>query len=301
MISKVLLATLLTLSLGSALLAQPIETPDPGKIGLTFLGKATGSGKGELRDNATTFEDVSIRNYSWMLSQHVALGQGRRLSVAVDYDQTEIDAPADAQVPLPNRLQSLGASLRYFHPFTRQWMLSTSVGAGSSVTDTGLLSEGWGARASAVAIYNRDRQLTFMFGAAYNSLSQDLKIVPVFGCDWRPTEKWSVAIGFPRTGVTYKMNKEVALSLAVSGAGGAFYVKDDPKPGVAPLSLSDSKLQYIEARVGFNCDWKVNDTFRVSGAVGQVLLRQFKFIDRDYKLKSHGTVPFLSLAGTISL
>jgi len=301
MISKALLVSVLTLSLCLALRAQPIEAPDPGKIGLTFLGKSTGSGKGELKDDTTTFEDISTRNYSWVLSQHIALDQRRRLSIAVDYDQTEIDKSADAQVPLPDRLQSLGASLRYFQPFNRQWMLSASVGAASSVTDTGLLSEGWGARASAIAIYNRDRQFTFMFGVAYNSLAEDLKVVPVLGCDWRPAEKWSVAIGFPKTGVTYKMNKEIALGLAVSGVGGAFYVKDDPKPGVAPRSLADSKLQYIEARLGFSCDWKVNNTFRVSGTVGQVLLRQFKYIDRDYKLKSHGTVPFLSLAGTILL
>jgi hypothetical protein len=301
MIPKTVLAAVLTLSLCSALRAQPIETPEPGKIGLTFLGKFTSSGKGDLRDNTATFEDVSTRNYSWLLSQHIALGQGRRLSIAVDYDQTDIDTPTDSQIPLPNRFESLSASLRYFHPFSRQWMLSTSVGAGSSVTDTGLLSDGWGARASAIAIYNRNRQLTFMFGIAYNSLAEDLKVVPVFGLDWRPAEKWSVAIGFPKTGVTYKMNKEIALSLAISGAGGAFYVKDDPKPGVAPRSLADSKLQYLEARIGFSCDWKINDTFRVSGTVGQVLLRQFKYIDHDYKLKSHGTVPFLSLAGTISL
>jgi hypothetical protein len=140
-----------------------------------------------------------------------------------------------------------------------------------------------------------------MFGVAYNSLAQDLKIVPVLGCDWRPTEKWSVAIGFPKTGVTYKLNRQVSLGLAVSGSGGGYYVKNDPQPGIAPRSLADSKLQYLDARLGFYCNWKINDTFRISGTVGQVLLRQIKYIDRDYKLKSHGTTPFLSLSGTISL
>jgi hypothetical protein len=32
-----------------------------------------------------------------------------------------------------------------------------------------------------------------------------------------------------------------------------------------------------------------------------VLYRQFKYIDRDYKLRSRDTVPFVSLSGTISL
>jgi len=123
-------------------------------------------------------------------------------------------------------------------------MMSASVGVGSQVTDTGLLSDGWGARASAIGIYNRSQHFTFMAGLAYNSLSQDFKLVPVVGCDWRPTEKWSFAFGFPKTGVTYKLNKQLALGLAASGSGGVFYVKNDPL-GATPRSLDKSHLQYL--------------------------------------------------------
>ena len=301
MISKILPAIILILSLGSIVHAQPVEVPAPGKIGLSFSSSATASGKGKLKDNNATYDDISANNFSWTLNQHVALGERQRLNIVLDYDRTEIDTPTSARPPLPDRLQSLGASLRYFHPYSQQWMLSASVGAGSHVTDTGLLSDGWGASASAIGIYNKSRQFTFMFGIAYNSLSHDLKIIPVIGCDWRPTEKWSVAIGFPKTGVTYKLNKQISLGLGISGAGGVYYVKNDPRPGIAPDSLADSKLQYLDARLGFNCNWKINDTFRISGTVGQVLLRQIKYIDRDYKLRSRGTTPFVSLAGTLSL
>jgi hypothetical protein len=244
---------------------------------------------------------VGIANYSWALNQRIGLGEYRHLTFGLDYEQTDIDADNFAPIPLPDRLQSLGASVKYFQPIDQQWMMSASIGAGSQVAKSGLLSDGWGGRASVVAIYNRSKEFTFMFGVAYNSLSQDLKIMPIFGCDWRPSEKWSFAFGFPKTGATYKLKKTVALGLAVSGAGGAFYVKDDPLPGIAPRSLADSRLQYLELRLGFNCDWKINDTFRVTGAVGQVLYRQFKYIDRDFKLKSSNTVPFVSLSGTISL
>lgn len=301
MISRFLSATALVLFLSCALRAQPIEPPAEGKIGLSVTNAVTGSGKGELKDNVATYDDISVRNFSWTLNQHIALDQHRRLSLVFDYDRNEIDVPNAAHVPLPERLQSLGASLRYFQPFNQQWMLSASVGASSSVTETGLLSDGWGARASAMGIYNKSRQFTFVFGLAFNSATSDLRLVPILGCDWRPSEKWSVAIGFPRTGVTYKFNKQVSVNLAVSGAGGAYYVKDDPRPGIAPRTLADSRLQYLDARIGFGCNWKINDTFRISGTIGQVLLRQIKYIDRDYKLRSKGTTPFLSLSGTLSL
>jgi len=299
--AKTFLTAALALSFCLALRAQPMQPLAPGQIGLSFSGTATASGDGKLKDGHTTYDDIGIYNYSWSLNQRIGLGQGRNLTVGVDYDLTNIDVEESARIPLPDRLQSLGTSVRYFRPLDGKWMLSGSVGAGSQVTDSGLLSDGWGVRAALIGIHNRSPRLTFMYGVAYNSLSQDFKFIPVFGCDWRPTGKWSIAIGFPKTGVTYKLNKQIALGLAAAGSGGVFYVKNDPQPGTAPRSLDDSKLQYMEARLGFHCDWKINDTFRVSGTVGQVLYRQFKYIDRDYKLKSRDTVPFLSLAGTISL
>ena len=299
--AKKILAATWVLALSLPLRAQPMQPLAPGQIGLSLSSTATVSGQGSLKEGNGTYKDVGIANYSWALNQRISLGGPRHLTIGLDYEQTDIDVDDSIQVPLPDRLQSLGASLRYFHPIDQQWMVSSSIGVSSQVASSGLLSDGWGGRASVVAIYNRSKELTFMFGAAYNSLSQDLKLLPVFGCDWRPTEQWSFAFGFPKTGATYKLNKQIALGLAVSGAGGALYVKDDPLPGVAPRSLADSRLQYLEARLGFNCDWKINNTFRVTGTVGQVLYRQFKYIDRDYKLKSSDTVPFVSLSGTISL
>jgi len=298
---KTLTAATLALTLSLALHAQPWQPLAPGQIGLSFTSTATVSGLGNLKQDNVTYSDVGIANRSWALNQRIGLGEYRHLTIGLDYEQTDIDEDNFAPVPLPDRLQSLGVSVKYFQPIDQQWMVSASIGAGSQVAKSGLLSDGWGGRASVVAIYNRSKELTFMFGVAYNSLSQDLKLVPVFGCDWRPSEKWSFAFGFPKTGATYKLNKQIALGLAVSGAGGAFYVKDDPLPGISPRSLADSRLQYLEARLGFACDWKINNTFRVTGTVGQVLYRQFKYIDRDYKLKSSDTVPFLSLSGTISL
>jgi hypothetical protein len=299
--AKIFLTAALGLTLNLALRAQPWQPLAPGQIGLSFSNTSTLSGDAKLGDGNVTYKNIGIYNSSWALNQRIGLGGQRNLTIGLDYDVTDIEGKDHAKFPLPGLLQSLGTSVKYFQPIDRQWMLSASAGAGSQVTGTGLLVDGWGMRASAVGIYNRSPQLTLVFGLAYNSLSPDLKLVPILGCDWRPTEKWSFAFGFPKSGATYKLNKHIALGLAVSGAGGAFYVKNDPLPGVAPSSLADSRLQYLEVRLGFNCDWKINDTFRVTGAVGQVLYRQFKYIDRDYRLKSSDTVPFVSLSGTISL
>ncbi len=46
------------------------------------------------------------------------------------------------------------------------------------------------------------RQLTLVFGVAYNSFSKDFKLIPIIGGVWRPSEQCSVALGFPKAGVT---------------------------------------------------------------------------------------------------
>jgi hypothetical protein len=299
--SRVQLSVLLPLIFCATALAQLDPPPGPDQVGLTLTSTVTGSGKGSLKDNNTTYKDIRATSMAWGLQQHISIGKRDRMTVGLDYSLVDINLPQNNQPPLPDRLQSLGASVRYFHAFSRQWMMSTSVGAGSNVTNTGLLSDGWAERVSVVGIYNRSAEFTYIFGAAYNSNVNDLRIVPVLGLNWRPTEQWSVAFGFPRTGVTYKVNPKLALSMDLTGAGGGYFVKNDPRPGIAPQSLADSRLQYLEVRLGFEAAWKINETFRLTGSVGQVLFRQLKYIDRDYKLKSDGTVPFITLGARISL
>jgi len=304
--TRTLLATSLLLSTTLALRAQPEPPPAPGQIGLSLSSTATASGKAELKAGANTYDHVEIKNYDWKLAQRIPLEDRRSLAVGLDYGVTDIGTrnrhhATATPVPLPSDLQSLGASLRYTHPLDPQWILTGSVSAGSHVAETGLLSDGWGAGASVIALYNQSRELTLVFGVVYNSLSENFKVIPIFGLNWRPADKWSVNLGLPKTGVTYKLNEKISLDLSVSGERGSYAVNDDPLPGAAPRSLADSRLQYLEARLGFSCDWKINDTFRVSGTAGQVLYRQFKYIDRDYTLTSRDLVPFVTLSARISL
>jgi hypothetical protein len=223
--------------------------------------------------------------------------------LSLERQRTAIDQnrdPGDAVVPLPDKLNSLAGSVVYTHIVNPRWILTGRVGAGSYVTDTGLLSEGWAVSTMAMAIYNHSQTLTYIFGLGYNSNLEDLRILPIFGLNWRPAPQWSVAVGIPRTAVSYHFNKELSLSLALSGGGGAYYVKNDPLPGAAPRSLADTRLQQRELRLGVDASWKINKVVRVSGAIGHVLYRKFKYQDRDFELKSDSFVPFASVSGMFS-
>ena len=309
-VTKNLFTASLALLFCQVLNAQTAQPPAPDKIGLTFSTESTCTGEARLKGGDTSFKDVQVNNSSWSLGQNIGLDNSSTLAVNVAYNRTSInegnyhhferDYGAD-RVPLPNDLQSLGASLEYSAKINSEWSFSTSVGAGSHVAKHDLLSKGWGAEGHAMGLYTYGPDLTFAVGLAYDSLSEDWKCIPIVGFEWRPAEKWSVAIGFPKTAVTYELSKSLTMSLAASGAGGTYYIRDDPRPGTSPRSLADSKLEYTEVRLGFETAWKINNNFSLSGSVGSVLHREFKYIDRDYKLTSRDIAPFLSIAFSASL
>jgi len=292
---------------------------EPQKRGLSLSHEFVFSSDAELRGNDTNYKRVAIQNYSWALSQNLPLNGNRSATIGLAYDLIhsgvkEPDSVDDDdswddykqthpnwnRLPVPSRLQSLTASIDYSQEIDDKWSFSSSISAGSYVTKTGLLSAGWGVCASAMSLYKWDPSLTIAFGAAYDSLSEDFRLIPIFGFDYRLNEKWSMALGFPATAVTYQLRRNLSMSFGVSGSGGVYYVKDDPQPGAATRSLAGSKLETMEVRLGFKTEWQINDTFSINATTGHVLYREFKYIDRNYKLKSHDMVSFLSIGGSCS-
>jgi hypothetical protein len=302
-----------------ALYAQQSPPSEAQKLGFTFSNELVLSSDAELRDNETAYRKVAVQDLSWNLSQAIPLRGNRSATIGLGYNliHTSVVEPGSLddktgwndfkqshpkwnQLPVPNRLQSLTATLDYSQEVNERWSFSSSGSVGSYVTKTGLLSRGWGVGASALGLYKWDSELTLAVGASYESLSSDFRFIPIIGFDWRLSDKWSMALGFPSTAVTYQLRKNLTFSLGVSGSGGVYYVKDDPQPGATSRSLAGSRLETMEARLGFKVEWQLNDRFSVNCTSGDILYREFKYIDRDYKLKSHDMVSFLSVGGSCS-
>jgi len=300
----------LPLVLGQSLLGQSTKPLAPNKIDLTFSTEATSTGESRLKGGDVTYKHVAISNSSWALAQRIALDPANSMTLGLAYSLTSInegnyshfqrDYSAD-RVPLPNDLQSLGVSLSSSTKINDQWLLSSSIGTSSNVAKHKLLSKGWSSNGYLMGQYTWSPDLTLAVGFAYDTLSADWKCVPIFGVEWRPADKWSVAIGFPKTAVTYELSKTLTMGLAISGAGGAYYIENDPRPGTTSRSLANSKLEYSEVRLGFETAWKINNTFSLTGSVGSVLYREFKYIDRGYKLRSRDVAPFVSLGFSAAL
>lgn len=305
MSTRTVFASLLSLSLCASALAQSEMMPETGSLGLTVNARLTGSVDSKLKRDGTTYDQIDTGSAEIGLTQTFRLSKGDSFRLSLERQRTTIDQglnAGDPVVPLPDELNSLAASVSYTHVASPSWIFTGRVGAGSHVTDTGLLSEGWAANAMAMAIYNRSKTLTYIFGLVYSSNMEDLRVLPIFGLNWRPAPKWSIAVGFPKTGATYHFSKAFSLGVGFSGGGGSYYVKNDPRsyPSASSQPLGDTWLQQRDIRLGFDANWKINQTVRISGTVGQVLYRKFKYVDRDFELKSDNFAPFVSVAGVIA-
>jgi long-subunit fatty acid transport protein len=231
------------------------------------------------------------------------------LRLGINYELTEISQDRvwrpltgyTARVPLPDNLQSLEVSASYSQKLDDRWTIVGGVGIGSHVAESGLLSEGWGLNARLVGLYRYSPTLMLAFGVGYDSLPSDLRVIGFFGFNWKIDDRWTVSLGFPRTGVSYRFDDRLTLAFAATGARGTYHVEDDPQPGAAPRSLTNSKLEQREIRLGLEATWKFNDALSVSGTVGHVVYRQFEYIDRDYELESRDLTPFLGLSARLRL
>jgi len=296
----------------------PVEK-EAEKAGLVLSTELIGSGDAGLHGGNLEYRYVGFYQSNWTLAQTIPIRNNSSLTLSLGYNLglRKINEPSELNkdddwpefkknhpywnnIPLPSRLQSLAGSAEYFHPLNEKWAFSASLCHGSYVAKKGLLSDGWGTSASVVAMYAWSPDLNLAFGAAYDSLSHDYRLVPIIGIDWRLSEKLSLTIGFPSTALTYKLFKKIWMSVEATGSGGTYFVKDDPAPGIAPRSLAGSMLESTEVRLGYRVDWHINQRFSVSASSGYVLYREFKYIGRDFKLKSDNITSFSALSGNIA-
>lgn len=313
--------------LGACLLGAPALRASPranepsasDKLGFVFSNEIVSSGDTELKAGDSKYQHVAFLHSHWNLSRTIPTGETSALTLGLAYNLSvyRVSEPADwedddeweaykqanpdwERVPLPKRLQSLAASLEYSSQINDRWSFTSNVSFGSYVAGKKILSEGWGAAASVMGLYKWSPNVTVAIGAAYDSLSHDYRFVPLIGVDWQINPKWSASIGFPSTAVTYAFRENLTFSVEASGAGGTFHVQEEPAPGITPRELAGSKLDTLEIRLGLKAVWRINDTFSISAGTGHVVYREFKYIDRDYRLKSRDMSGYGSLGGSIS-
>jgi len=280
--------------------AQTHVSPPPAEgIGLTLNVSSSAAGKTKLKSGSAGYGEVCSDEFAASLSQSIQLSADSGLDVGLGYQRTSLDLKPGARlVPLPERLQSLTLDLSYNQKLTAEWsaLVGTSVGyhtAGSS----GFSKKGFGVDVFALGLYNVNPTLQLALGGGYSSLAHGLnRFGPAVGLAWQATPKWSIAFGYPTTGVTYKFSEALSLGLVGEGVFGTYYVGKDPLPvSTTKPALDRTTLEYFDVRLGLAATWKITPVFSLVTKVGSVLARQYDYHQRNFKLKSEGTAAYFSL------
>jgi hypothetical protein len=289
------LTTLTAITSGSALAATQaaVPTPQDAGIGLSFNGSFSGVGKTPFKTGTTRYNEISSSTFAFGLSQFIPFGQDSGVEASLNYSSTSLkfEPGNNRTLPIPKRLQSLGLGFNYEQPINDRWsaMLGTTLSSASAGSG-GFKSKGFGVDVFAAATYKSSPTLSFIGGLAYSSLAEDTtQLFPVLGVSWTPAPQWTVAVGIPETGVTYRFSDSLSLGLVAAFEGGAYYVEADPLPvSISKPNLARTTLDYFAVGVALKAGWQASRRFGVTTSVGTILQREFNYESRKLKLKSDG-------------
>jgi hypothetical protein len=296
----VALIACLSLQLGRAEApASPVEADH--KTGLSLSSTTLFAGRTTVKTGGVDRGGVSTDEAALSVSQVVAPG----LTVGLGVQTTSLDLPsANTTVALPKELRAVAANLNYTHEFNTSWSGMVFANPGWYTASGGRTFGGsaFGVTTGFMARYRHSDTLSTAYGLAFDSLARSsLRVLPLFGVEWKPAEDWTVAVGFPQTAVTYSLTKDLKLSLLGEGSGGSYFVERDPLPGLAgKASLSRSRLEYYEIRTGLNLAWTINQRTSLGVTAGLVVDRSFDYHSAHYKLTSRGNAGYVSASANIA-
>lgn len=281
----------------------PIE--DHGS-GLSVNGSFSRVGRTPFKSGPTRYNEISSSAFEFGLSQFFPCSQESGVEVGLSYSRTnfEFERGQHHTLPLPKRLQSLGLGFHYEQSINDRWsaMLGTTL-VSATAGSGGFESKGFGVEVFATATYKSSPTLSFIGGVAYNSLSEDAtELFPVLGVNWTPAPPWTVAVGIPETGVTYRFSASFSLGLVAVAEGGAYHVETDPLPvSIGKPDLAGTTLDYFAVGVALKAGWRASDRFGVTTRIGTIVQREFNYESRRLKLKSDDCGLYYEFGATFTL
>jgi hypothetical protein len=185
-------------------------------------------------------------------------------------------------VPLPTRLATvglqLGATEDLAAPIGPGWTASVFVRPGFFQGGSGFSSRSFDVPGALLAGYQARPTLSVNFGLAVDVRSQ-YEVLPAAGVRWKFAPDWTVSVGFPETGIAYRVSSALSLNAGARFQGGSYYVPTALAPG-----LGNTRLEYHEVRVGGGAEARLPGNFRVRLDGGAVVNRRFNYYDRNYSL-----------------
>lgn len=274
--------------------------------GASLRTSVAGSGGVDLKAFGQAYPELSALETEFSLGFELWQAEADRLSCTLSARRTElhrtltrwtgpvtpqtgVNAQGFWSAPLPDKLQDVGLELIWQHRFSPEWMLMIQARPGCRTAGTTtLVSDGFGATGSALAVWRLSESLQFAFGAAGDSLATgSQQLLPVAGLDWGFAEHWRLSLGVPRTGLFWQVSEALELGLAAEGGWNTYYVRQrDAATYPYGRPLTETKLEHVEGRAGIQANWNLTKAVQLNLSIGVVGVRRFEYPDRNLVLKS---------------
>ncbi|QEM67496.1 hypothetical protein FO488_04605 [Geobacter sp. FeAm09] len=215
----------------------------------------------------STGGDVTMGEVKADVVRRFAVAPNLNLSAGVGYSLREIDAPAVAGLPdaLHTLSLNLGAEYRINEALTLGFRVSPAVGSDFKAFTGGDIRVPVATHAGLQV----SPSLFLLGGLAYTGMNHSYPVLPVLGLVYTPAPQWTFALGFPRTGVVYRPDKETELYAGAEFSGGEYQLHD--------AALGAGALSYRDYRAVVGADIQVCSFARLGVAGGYAFAREFVF------------------------
>lgn len=277
-----LLPGALALALGlltPRLAAQPRGGPPPGFALNEVTTAYSYSSKSDVERNGK-LGSVAIGQYDFATSFTLPAPETWRLSSELYWSRNDLDLTGP--VPLPEKLERFGLGFMALKDLSREigpgWTAVARLSPSFSSDDGTISGDSFSLFGLAALGKKVSPTLSWQAGLVGRTRG-DLKVLPMIGLRWGFAPDWELSVGFPRTGVSYKVTEALRLNAGVMVQGGTYYLSHAPAAG-----LGHTYLDYREFRAGVGAEYAFSKNLSAVLAGGTTIDRRFDYYDRSFKL-----------------
>lgn len=247
--------------------------------------------RGDLSD-ASVRGTVEVRHFDFSVTGRTALSQGTVLLHGLAYARNRFAVSGAAL--LPEAVEEITVSLGVQQVLSARWFIAAYLRPGFYGDGLSFDRRTFNAPLLATAFYTVDRDLSWIFGFSANAAA-DNPFIPVAGVRWKFAPDWTLNIGFPRAGLSYRAGENLLLHAGATVQGGGYRLTTAlGSPGVGRPALGRTWLEYREIRLGLGAEYNLSPRIALTADAGWTVDQRFDYFDRDYKLKGE-SVPYFAL------
>lgn len=217
--------------------------------------------------------DLTMVEMKTGFDRKIKLTPSINLTTGLRYSLLEINAPDSAG--LPSSLHSLSLDIAGEYRATDVLTFGVRVSPGFNSDFKSVTPDNIRVPVVLYTHYLVSGRLFLLGGVVYTGLEHSIPVLPAIGVMYYPSQKWSLTLGLPRTGIAFKPNKKTEFFMAGEQSMGEYELHDS--------SIGAKIISYQDYRVLTGVEMKLSTNIKLDISGGYAFAREFVFHEGDRK------------------